>query len=127
MAEFLESELLFRADVFFEVDTYWVKTAGSELLFRSGLLFRLDPAEVVRKLGERAPLLHIKDGPCLRDAPMTAVGQGVMDFPAIVAAAEGRTEWMIVELDSCATDMWKAVEESYRYLIEKGLAYGRKN
>ena len=121
MAEFLE------ADVFFEVDTYWVKTAGSELLFRSGLLFRLDPAEVVRKLGERAPLLHIKDGPCLRDAPMTAVGQGVMDFPAIVAAAEGRTEWMIVELDSCATDMWKAVEESYRYLIEKGLAYGRKN
>jgi sugar phosphate isomerase/epimerase len=58
---------------------------------------------------------------------MTAVGQGVMDIPAIVAAAEGRTEWMIVELDSCATDMWKAVEESYRYLIEKGLAYGRKN
>lgn len=35
----------------FEVDVYWAKTAG------------LDPAEVVREIGKRAPLLHIKDGP----------------------------------------------------------------
>ncbi|MFN2105859.1 MAG: sugar phosphate isomerase/epimerase family protein, partial [Candidatus Promineifilaceae bacterium] len=37
--------------VLFEVDTYWVQTAGQ------------DAAALVRDLGARAPLLHIKDGP----------------------------------------------------------------
>ena len=97
----------------FEVDTYWAQTAGS------------DPAAVVGRLGMRAALLHIKDGPCTRDEPMTAVGDGKVDFPAIVAAAAGTTEWMIVELDVCATDMMAAVEKSYAYLIEKELARGR--
>jgi sugar phosphate isomerase/epimerase len=99
-------------DVFFEIDTYWVKTAGP------------DPAEVVRTLGKRVPLLHIKDGPAVRDAPQVAVGDGVMDFSSIVAAGAGSTEWMIVELDSCATDMMEAVEKSYHYLVTNGLAYG---
>jgi sugar phosphate isomerase/epimerase len=101
-------------DVFFEIDTYWVKTAGP------------DPAEVVRTLGKRAPLLHVKDGPAVRDAPHVAVGDGVMDFPSIVEAGAGSTEWMIVELDSCATDMVEAVEKSYRYLVRNGLAYGNR-
>lgn len=99
-------------DVFFEIDTYWVKTAGC------------DPAEVVRMLGRRAPLLHIKDGPCVQGAPHVAVGDGIMDFPSIVEAGAGSTAWMIVELDSCATDMMGAVERSYRYLVGNGLAGG---
>jgi len=90
--------------LFFEIDTYWVRTAGG------------DPAQVVRDYGPRAPLLHIKDGPAVRDAPMTALGGGVMDVPAVVQAARGRAEWLIVELDHCATDMFTAVEESFRYL-----------
>jgi sugar phosphate isomerase/epimerase len=102
-------------DVFFEIDTYWVKTAGP------------DPAEVVRTLGKRTPLLHIKDGPAVRGAPHVAVGDGVMDFSGIVAAGAGSTEWMIVELDSCATDMMGAVEKSYRYLVRNGLAYGTES
>ena len=36
--------------IFFEVDTYWVQTAG------------LDATIVVQEFGSRAPLLHIKDG-----------------------------------------------------------------
>jgi sugar phosphate isomerase/epimerase len=52
----------------------------------------------------------------VRDAPMTALGGGVMDVPAVVRAARGRAEWLIVELDRCATDMFTAVEESFRYL-----------
>jgi len=52
-------------------------------------------------------------------------GQGSMDFPAIVQANTNHTQWMIVELDACATDMWKAVEESNNNLPANGLAYGR--
>jgi sugar phosphate isomerase/epimerase len=95
----------------FEVDTYWVQTAGH------------DPAALVQRLGDRAPLLHIKDGPATVEDFMVAVGQGVLDFHAIVAAASG-AQWLIVELDRCATDMLVAVEESHRYLVQEGLGHG---
>lgn len=101
-------------EIFFEVDTYWVKTAG------------LDPAIVVRELGARVPLLHIKDGPCKKDGPMTAVGDGIMDFHGIVEAGSTTIEWMIVELDSCATDMMEAVKKSYEYLTREELAHGKQ-
>jgi sugar phosphate isomerase/epimerase len=102
------------ARIFFEIDTYWVKTAGP------------DPAAVVRNLGERAPLLHIKDGPCMAGEPMVAVGDGIMDFASIVEAGKDSIEWMIVELDECATDMMEAVEKSYAYLTGADLARGKK-
>ena len=102
-------------DVFLEVDVYWVQTAGQ------------NPVEVIRRLGSRAPLLHIKDGPCQIEAPMTALGEGVVDIPGVVAAGAGSVEWLVVELDRCATDMMEAVRKSYRYLIGKGLARGNKN
>lgn len=100
--------------IFFEVDTYWVKVAGP------------DPAEVLAEVGERSPLLHIKDGPAVRDAPMTAVGQGTLDIPKLIKAGEATTEWLIVELDDCATDMMAAVGESYHYLVSEGLARGNR-
>ena len=102
-------------DVFFEVDVYWVQTAGQ------------NPAEVVRRLGSRAPLVHVKDGPCQIEAPMTALGEGVVDIPGVVEAGAGSTEWLVVELDRCATDMMEAVRKSYQYLIGKGLGRGNKN
>ena len=100
--------------IFFELDTYWIKTAGS------------DPAQVVKEFGKRAPMLHIKDGPCAKGQPMTAVGDGVMDFPSIVKAGAGITEWMVVEIDAVAGDMMQAVEKSYKYLVGAGLARGNK-
>jgi len=51
----------------------------------------------------------------------------VVDIPEVVAAGAGSTEWLVVELDRCATDMMEAVRTSYRYLIGKGLARGNKN
>ena len=102
-------------DVFFEVDIYWVQTAGQ------------DPAEVVHRLGSRAPILHVKDGPCQMEVPQTALGEGVVDIPSVVAAGAGSTEWLVVELDQCATDMMQAVGKSYQYLIGRGLARGNKN
>jgi sugar phosphate isomerase/epimerase len=102
-------------DVFLEVDVYWVQTAGQ------------NPVEVVRRLGSRAPLLHVKDGPCQIEAPMTALGEGVVDIPAVVAAGAGSVEWLVVELDRCDTDIMEAVRKSYQYLIGKGLGRGNKN
>jgi sugar phosphate isomerase/epimerase len=99
----------------FEIDTYWVQTAG------------LNPAQVLMELGPRVPLLHIKDGPAARDVAQVAVGEGVLDVPGIIQAAGDNTKWLIVELDHCATDMLKAVEDSYRYLVEEGLGHGRQD
>jgi len=98
----------------FEIDTYWVQTAG------------VDPARVAEELGSRAPLLHIKDGPAAKGVPQVAVGSGVLDFPAILRAAGDATRWLIVEMDECATDMLDAVAESYRYLADGGWGHGRE-
>lgn len=86
-----------------EIDTYWVKTAG------------VDPVQAIREAGPRVTLLHIKDGPATTTDPMLAIGEGVMDFPAILRAAV-YAEWLIVELDRCATDMAEAVAKSVQYL-----------
>jgi sugar phosphate isomerase/epimerase len=99
--------------VLFEVDAYWVQTGG------------LDPLAVVHELGDRAPLLHVKDGPANdSQAPMVAVGEGVMNYGQIIPAMQS-VEWLHVELDRCATDMLEAVEKSYHHV--KGLGYGQKS
>ena len=107
--------LLFRLldpSVFAEVDTYWAKVGG------------VDPARTVATLGERARLLHIKDGPAQNhEQPMTAVGEGTIDVGAIAKASKAK--WHIVELDQCATDMFTAIEKSHRYLTSHGYATGR--
>ena len=90
--------------ILFQLDTYWIKTA------------RVDPAAVVTEMGARAPYLHIKDGPAVKNEPMVAVGDGVMDFPAILKAGGAYLQWLIVELDSCATPILPVVEKSFQYL-----------
>lgn len=100
--------------VFFEVDVYWAATGGA------------DPVQVIKELGARAPLLHIKDGPAVEGVPMTAVGEGKLDIPAIIQAADGTAQWLFVELDECATDMFEATEKSYTYLTSHGLARGHR-
>jgi len=108
------------AEIFFEIDTYWVKVAG------------FDPAKIVGDLGKRAPYLHIKDGPArwteniaTTPEPMVAVGKGTQNFPEIVKAANGNTEWMIVEMDYTASDIFTAIQESYDYLTKNNLAVGK--
>ena len=100
--------------VFLELDTYWAQVGG------------LEAVDVVRRMGARAPLIHLKDGPLDPDGDMTALGGGKMDVPGIVAAAADTAEWHIVELDRCATDMLEAVRDSYAYLTANGLARGRR-
>ncbi len=100
-------------EIFAEVDVYWARVGG------------VDPAELVRALGPRARLLHVKDGPA--DGPrsaMTAVGDGTLDIPGILGANTS-VEWHIVELDRCDGDMFEAIERSHRYLVSNGLSRGR--
>lgn len=100
--------------VFFELDVYWIQTGGC------------NPAAIVTEFGKRAPLLHIKDGPCVHKQPMTPVGEGKVDIPEVVKAAKNHAEWLIVELDTCATDKLDAVGRSHQYLVSGKLAQGRK-
>jgi len=97
-------------DVQFEVDTYWAANFGA-----------VDVVAEVARVKDRAPLLHIKDGPLERGKAHVALGDGKMDIPGIIEAADpGVLEWNIVELDECDTDMMTAVERSYRYLAALG-------
>lgn len=104
-------------DVFFEVDTYWVKVAGHV------------PADIVSRLGARARFLHIKDGPAVYNDklavdnpdPMTAVGSGTQDFAAIAKAGAGNVQWFVVEMDKVAGDVFTALEQSRTYLTTNNL------
>ena len=100
--------------VFLELDTYWAQVGG------------LDAIEVLKQMGARAPLIHLKDGLLDAQGDMTALGGGKMDVPGIVAASAETADWHIVELDRCATDMLEAVRDSYTYLTANGLARGKK-
>jgi len=98
MAEYLDPTVIF------EIDTYWTQVGGH------------DPVAVVKELGARVPLLHIKDGPAdNKNSDMVAVGEGKMDVAGIVQAGTS-AEWLVVELDRCATDMLEAVRKSYTNL-----------
>ncbi|RKN37068.1 sugar phosphate isomerase/epimerase family protein [Streptomyces hoynatensis] len=91
-----------------EVDTYWAAVGGADV---PGLLGRL---------GDRVRSLHVKDGPLAKEQPHVAVGSGAMAVPEILAAAPGA--WRVVELDSCATDVFGALAESRAYLDGLGEA-----
>jgi sugar phosphate isomerase/epimerase len=93
-----------------EVDIFWARVGG------------VDPAELLRELGERVALLHVKDGPAA-GGDMVAVGDGEIDIPAALAAAP-TARWHIVELDQCATSMEAAIARSYDYLVGSGLSTG---
>lgn len=94
--------------VFLELDTYWVKVAG------------YDPASVIREAGSRVKFLHIKDGPAQwhenlaqdNPDPMTAVGKGKQDMPAILEAAKDQVDWLVIEMDKVDGDVFALLNES---------------
>lgn len=112
-AAFLHLFDLLASDIFVELDLYWAKVGGA------------DPIEIVRTFGDRVHLLHVKDGPAeVPESAMVAVGSGAVDIPAVLHAASAAA-WHIVELDRCDTDMFEAIEGSYRYLVGGGYSQGR--
>jgi sugar phosphate isomerase/epimerase len=107
-------------DVFFELDTYWIKVAG------------YDPAAIIAQFGDRAKYLHMKDGPAqyndalIKDKPdpMVPLGQGAQNVPAIARAAIPNIEWMVIEMDVVATDVYQAIKDSQDYLLKNRFAGG---
>jgi sugar phosphate isomerase/epimerase len=90
-----------------EIDTYWVQVGGG------------NPADWCARLSGRLPLLHMKDYAIGPDnaVKMAAVGEGNLDWPAIVHAAEtSGCEWYIVEQDSGFTDAFEAIASSLKYI-----------
>jgi sugar phosphate isomerase/epimerase len=112
----LELFLKLAPGVVSELDTYWATNFGA-----------VDTPKVLARIAGRVPLLHIKDGPLVKDQHHLAVGSGKMDFKAVIGAADPKVlQWLVVELDSCGTDMMTAVKASAEYLIKSGLGKGRK-
>ena len=102
--------------IFVEFDAYWARAGG------------LDPAAFAAELGARMPLLHLKDGPAVKEEPrrMVALGTGDLDIPPILRAAGERLEWAVVELDRTETGVFEAVARSHDYLLGLGLADGTR-
>jgi len=101
--------------LFSELDVYWAANFGA-----------VDVPAITAKYASRIPLLHIKDGPLVKGEPHVAVGTGKMDIPAVVKAADPDVlQWLVVELDECATDMAEAVRESCKFLAGEGLGRSR--
>lgn len=94
-------------------DTYWLQYAG------------VDVNAWVAKHADRLPCVHLKDlVPCLNEAHMAAVGQGNINFPAILKTLEqnGVTEYALVEQDNCYGESpFACMKQSYDYL--NGLGY----
>lgn len=91
-----------RPEVFLEIDTYWAAVGGAQV------------PDLLGRLGDRVRALHVKDGPVVKGQPHTAVGDGAMPVPEILAA--NPQAWRIVELDECATDIFEALARSHAYL-----------
>jgi sugar phosphate isomerase/epimerase len=75
-----------------EIDTYWIQHGGG------------DPAQWLRDCAGREPVIHLKDMIITpeREQRFAEIGEGNLNWPAILAAAElGGVEHMMVEQDNC--------------------------
>ena len=91
-----------------EIDTFWVQAGGQ------------NPADWVRKLSGRMPLLHLKDyGIHERQRAMFPIGSGNLDWKSIIAEGEAAgVEYFIVEQDVCLKDPFDSLADSLHYLVE---------
>jgi len=90
-----------------EIDTHWIQRGGC------------DPVKWIESLPNRLPLLHIKDYKVdpSGNADFAEIGNGNLNFPAIIAAAEKvGCEWYIVEQDSCPGDPFDSIQQSFDYI-----------
>jgi sugar phosphate isomerase/epimerase len=98
--------------VHFEVDTYWVDHGGG------------NPAEYIRRLKGRVPMVHAKDRPKEgKDYPFEEVGAGTLDWDDILAASkEAGAEFITVELDKSPRNPLESIKASREFLKSKGLS-----
>jgi sugar phosphate isomerase/epimerase len=96
--------------VFWEPDVYWIHKGGA------------DPAAMIRQYAGRVPITHLKDVTRDERATFAEVGEGGLDWPAILEASqEAEVEWHCVEQDRCDRDPLESVAISLRNLRSWGM------
>lgn len=90
----------------FEMDTYWASHAGMDVL------------QLIQIWAGRLSAVHLKDkGVFGWDVDFCPVGEGNLDWPQILPAfAKAKTEWLIVEQDTCRRDPFDCLASSFAYL-----------
>ena len=90
--------------VHLELDLYWVRYGGG------------DPETVLRDLGERVSLVHLKDMADDERRSDLPVGEGTLPWQGLLQAAEAAgVEWYIAEQDN-PRDAFEDVQSSLRHL-----------
>nr|AGS53424.1 xylose isomerase domain protein TIM barrel [uncultured bacterium contig00025] len=91
----------------FILDTYWVQAGGG------------DPAQWLRDLAGRVPVVHFKDMELHEGAQrFCPVGEGNLNWPYIIEACRvAGVEWILVEQDDCyGRDAFDCLRSSYEFL-----------
>jgi sugar phosphate isomerase/epimerase len=98
-------------NVVFQMDIYWATNGG-------GLE---NPVAVLERYGNRIQLFHVKDmaaGPF--PGRIEIVGEGIIDFPEVFAAAKGPVRYYVVENDprfgDPTFDPFEAAQKGFDYL-----------
>lgn len=97
-------------DVSAEIDVCWAHIAGH------------DPVWALSRMGSRARMVHLKD--CDKNKRTTALGCGVIDFPAIFELLDksGTVEWYAVEQEHYDGSPFESLRRSMDYLKSLGKA-----
>ena len=99
----------------FTLDTFWVQAGGA------------NPVDWINELKGRLPCIHLKDFAYGRGngfkANMAPVGEGNINFEAVIAAAEDAgTQYLLVEQDDChGEDPFDCLKRSYQNLLSLGI------
>ena len=98
-------------NVVFQLDLYWATNGG-------GIG---NPVEVLERYGKRIRLFHVKDMAAgTFPGRIEIVGEGIIDFPEIFAAAERPVRYYVVEHDprfgDPTFDPFEAAEKGFAYL-----------
>ena len=89
------------AVVDFQIDVYWAQVGGA------------DPIALIRQLAGRVPTLHAKELARGADQQDTTVGDGVTNWPELLAAAKAAgTEWLIVEQEDDPANAYRDIRRS---------------
>jgi len=96
--------------VFWEPDVYWIHKGGA------------DPAAMIRQFAGRVPITHLKDVTKDERQTFAEVGEGGLDWPAILRASqEARVEWHCVEQDRCDRPPLESARLSLQHLRSWGM------
>ncbi len=98
----------------FEIDTYWVQTAGAS------------PLDWINKVAGRMKIVHFKDMAVSNEKDkrqkMAEIGEGNLNWAAIIkACSDNGVDWAAVEQDVCERDPFESLDMSYKYLAGMGL------